>query len=151
MVLPSFRNRRGSRMPSPFTNGGFLDELFQDLEEGVFGTNLGGFGNTDIYEKDGSLHFEIELPGLTKDQINIQAQNNNLVITGTVESRQDEQSTNYIRRGRRYGKFRQSYRLPEEVEDPGKLKAKFENGVLHIQAELSKSLTGEESVDIEIE
>lgn len=151
MVLPSFRNRRGNKSPSPFSSGGLLDELFQDLDESVLGTNLGGFGNTDIYEKDGSLHFEIELPGLTKDQINIKAQNNNLIITGEVEHKQDEEDANYISRGRRYGRFRQSYTLPEEVQDPDKLKAKFENGVLHIEAALNKSLTGEEAVDIEIE
>lgn len=42
-------------------------------------------GNTDIYEKDGKLHYDLELPGLTKDQINIWAKNNQLVVTGEIE------------------------------------------------------------------
>ena len=152
MVLPSDRNRKRDRVPSPFGKGGLLDDLFQDLEDSFFrGNGLGRFGNTDIYEKDGTLHYKVELPGLTKDQISIQAKNDQLVISGEVEQEESGENVNYISRGRRYGRFKQSFGLPEEIEDPDQLKAKFENGVLHIQAELSKSVTEEEAVDIEIE
>jgi len=152
MVLPSDRDRKRDRVPSPFGKGGLLDDLFQDLEKGFFGGNsLGRFGNTDIYEKDGSLHYEIELPGLTKDQIKIRAKSDKLIVTGEVEQEEKSEEVNYISRGRRYGRFKQSFALPEEVEDSDHLKARFENGVLHIQAELSESLTEEEVVDVEIE
>ena len=73
------------------------------------------------------------------------------MISGKVEQEESGENVNYISRGRRYGRFKQSFGLPEEIEDPDQLKAKFENGVLHIQAELSKSVTEEEAVDIEIE
>ncbi|MBS3787468.1 Hsp20/alpha crystallin family protein [Candidatus Bipolaricaulota bacterium] len=154
MVLPSDRdrNRKRDRVPSPFGKGGFLDDLFQDLEDSFFRTNsLGRFGNTDIYEKNGKLHYRIELPGLTKDQISIRAKDNQLIVSGEVERNENKEDVNYISRGRRYGRFKQSFGLPEEVEDPDQLKAKFENGVLHIQADLSESLTEEKAVDIEIE
>lgn len=152
MVLPSDRNEKRDRVPSPFGKGGFLDDIFQDLEDNFFRTNsLGRFGNTDIYEKDGSLHYKIELPGLTKDQISIQVKDDQLIVSGEVEQEETRDDVNYISRGRRYGRFKQSFGLPEEVEDPDQLKAKFENGVLHIQAELSESLTEEKAFDIEIE
>ncbi len=152
MVLPSDRERKQDRVPSPFGKGGLLDDLFQDLEKGFLGNNsLGRFGNTDIYEKDGTLHYEIELPGLTKDQIDIKAKNDQLIISGKVEKEEREEEANYISRGRRYGRFKQSFGLPEEIKDSDQLKAKFENGVLHIQAELSESLTEENVVDVEIE
>lgn len=150
MSLPGLRRNR-NRVPSPFSGGGLLDEFFQDLEDGFFGSNLGKFGNTDIYEKDGSLHYEVELPGLEKEEINIQARGDQLVITGEVEREEEEENVNYISRGRRYGRFKRSLPLPEEVEDPENLKAKFKNGVLHIEAKLSESLTEEKAIDVEIE
>ncbi|MBS3788284.1 Hsp20/alpha crystallin family protein [Candidatus Bipolaricaulota bacterium] len=152
MALPSDRKRR-NRTPSPFSTGGFIDDLFQDLENTFFGggSSLSRLGNTDIYEKDGRLHYDLELPGLTKDQINIQAKDDQLVVTGEVEQKQEEEDVNYLSRGRRYGRFRRTLPLPEEVEDPEKLSAKFENGVLRITAELSEALGEEEAIDVEIE
>ncbi|MBS3736475.1 MAG: Hsp20/alpha crystallin family protein [Candidatus Bipolaricaulota bacterium] len=152
MALPSDRRRR-NRTPSPFNSGGFLDDLFQDLENTFFGggTGLSRLGNTDIYEKDGKLHYELELPGLTKDQISIQARDDQLVVTGEVEQQQEGNEVDYLSRGRRYGRFRRTLPLPEEVEDPDKLSARFENGVLKITAELSESLGEEEAIDVEIE
>ncbi|MFB6290594.1 MAG: Hsp20/alpha crystallin family protein [Candidatus Bipolaricaulia bacterium] len=153
MPLPSDRDRRRNKTPSPFSSGGLLDELFQDLEDTFFGggSSLPRMGNTDIYEKDGKLHYDLELPGLTKDQINIQAKDDQLVVTGEVEQKQEEEDVNYISRGRRYGRFRRTLPLPERVEDPEKLSAKFENGVLKITAELSEALEEEEAIDVEIE
>ncbi|MFB6215273.1 MAG: Hsp20/alpha crystallin family protein [Candidatus Bipolaricaulia bacterium] len=153
MALPSDRNRRRNRRPSPFSSGGLLDELFQDIENTFFGggSSLSRMGNTDIYEKDGKLHYDLELPGLTKDQINIQAKDDQLVVTGEVEQEEEEEDVNYLSRGRRYGRFRRSLPLPEEVEDPEKLSARFENGVLRITAELSEALGEEEAIDVEIE
>ncbi|MFP4589045.1 MAG: Hsp20/alpha crystallin family protein [Candidatus Acetothermia bacterium] len=151
MPFPTDRNRRRNRIPSPFSTGGFLDDLFQDLENSFFGSSLGRLGNTDIYEEDGTLHYELELPGLTKDQIRIQAGGDELIVSGEIEEEQEKEDVNYISRGRRYGKFKRSLPLPEEVEDPEKLKARFENGVLHIEAELHGSLGKGGTVDVEIE
>jgi len=150
MPLPGLRRNR-NRVPSPFKGGSLFDEFFQELENGFFGGSLGRFGNTDIYEKDGSLHYELELPGLKKEDIKIRATEDSLVITGKVEQEEEEEDLNYISRGRRYGRFRRTLPLPEEVENPDELKAKIENGILYIEAELSESITEGEVIDVEIE
>lgn len=149
MRLPSFTDR--NRNPSPFMAGGLLDELFSDLEDNFFSKGLTALGNTDIYEKDGSLHYELELPGLSKDNIQIQARGDELIVSGELNQEEETEDTNYLCRGRRYGKFRRSLPLPEEVEEVGKLSAKFENGVLHIQAPLSRTLGKQGAVDVEIQ
>lgn len=153
MALPSDKRRRSNRFPSPFSSGGFLDDLFQDIEDSFFrgSSGLGRMGNTDIYEKDGKLHYDLELPGLTKDQIDIWAKNGQLVVTGEIEQEEEKEEDNYLSRGRRYGRFRRTLPLPEEVEDPEKLSARFENGVLKITAELSEALGEEKAIDVEIE
>lgn len=112
---------------------------------------MGRMGNTDIYEKDGKLHYDLELPGLTKDQINIWAKNNQLVVTGEIEQEEEKEEDNYLSRGRRYGRFRRTLPFPEEIGDLEKFSARFENGVLKITAELSEALGEEKAIDVEIE
>ncbi len=150
MALPS--SRRGGRTPS-LLGGGLLDDLFQGFGDTILGRSnvLSELSNTDIYEQDGELHFELELPGLNKDQIEIRAKDDELVVTGEVEQRREDENVNYLSRGRRYGRFRRTLPLPEEVEDPENLSARFENGVLEITAQLEEALEEEEVVDVEIE
>ncbi|MBS3765460.1 Hsp20/alpha crystallin family protein [Candidatus Bipolaricaulota bacterium] len=154
MALPNNRRRKSSddQVPSPFSSGGLLDELFKDLDRGFFGSSsLGRFGNTDIYEENGTLHYEMELPGLGKDDIETKVKGDQLVVTGETRKRNEKEDANYIHRGRRYGKFRRTFGLPEEVKDPEKVCASFEDGVLDVEVDLSESLTEEDTVEIEIE
>ena len=90
MALPGFES--GNRAPSSFREGSLLDEFFRDIEDDFFGGGLGRFGNTDIYEKDGSLHYEIEFPGITKDDIKIQVKGDQLVVTGEVKQEEEEET-----------------------------------------------------------
>jgi len=149
MLPRPFRGR--NRVPTPFLGGSLLDELFLGLQDDFFGGSLGRFGSTDIYEKDGYLNYELELPGMKKEDISIQAKGDRLVISGEVNQEEEEKGTNFISRGRKYGKFQRSLPLPEEVEKPDELKAIFENGILHIEAKLSRPITEDETFDVEIE
>jgi len=152
MRLPSFRGRDRDRIPSPFSSGGLLDEFFQDLEESFFGgSGLGRLGNTDIYQRDGEIHYEVELPGLKKEDIKIQVRGDRLIVSGELEEEEEKEDANYISRGRRYGTFRRTLPLPEELEETDQLKASFENGILHIRAPFSEPFEEEEVVDVEIE
>lgn len=83
MRLPTFRGRSGRQ--SQF--GSLLDTFFQDLESDFFGGGFGHLGNTDIYEKDGKLHYETEMPGLKKEDIKIKARDGELIVTGEENSK----------------------------------------------------------------
>ena len=82
MLPRPFRGR--NRVPTPFLGGSLLDELFLGLQDDFFGGSLGRFGSTDIYKKDGYLNYELELPGMKKEDISIQAKGDRLVISGEV-------------------------------------------------------------------
>ena len=151
MVSGSFSDKDKDRLPSPFSGGGFFDDLLHNLQDNFTGGVLGRFGSTDIYEKDGKLHYEIELPGMDKEDISIKVKGDRLVVSGEVSQDKEEKGVNYYTRGRRYGSFQRSFPLPEEIEDPNELKAQFENGILHIAAKLRESLSEGDVFDVEIE
>lgn len=132
----------------PFKLASSIGSLLDSFDS-EFGFST-GYGRTDIYEKDGELHFEIELPGLKKEDITARVEDNRLVVKGEIRRDETIDSDNYLRMERRYGRFQKSFALPEQVEDVKDLKAKFENGILKITIPLKESIRGE-VIDIEIE
>ncbi|MFP3953465.1 MAG: Hsp20/alpha crystallin family protein [Candidatus Acetothermia bacterium] len=149
MRLPSIWSDEST--PTPFKSDSLFNQLFQDMEKEFFDMGFGRFGNTDIYEEDGSVHYEIEMPGMNKEDIKVRTRDNRLVVTGKVSQEDEKKDKNYISKGRRYGRFQRTFPLPEEIEDPNDLTAKFENGILHVQAPLRESSEEEDVVDVTIE
>lgn len=54
-----------------------------------------------------------ELPGLSKDKVNIDLHNGNLIVSGEVSESTEKDEHGYSVRERRTGRFTRSVRLPE--------------------------------------
>jgi HSP20 family protein len=94
----------------------------------------------DVTETDDAYHLHVDLPGLKKDDVSISVEDNRLMIRGERAEQADTESENMIRMERTFGSFYRSVRLPKIVQE-NKIKAKFTNGVLTIdapKAEVSK-------------
>jgi HSP20 family protein len=85
----------------------------------------------DIEETETSYRLQAELPGLSRDDIQITLENNVLRLSGERKFEKDTKQENYHRIERTYGAFSRSFALPTQVS-PDKVEAKFENGVLSI-------------------
>ncbi|OSD03653.1 HSP20-like chaperone [Trametes coccinea BRFM310] len=72
-----------------------------------------------------------ELPGLTKENVQIDVKDNVLSVSGesTLSSERDEKG--YTVRERRFGKFSRSLPLPQGIK-PEEIKASMNNGVLTV-------------------
>ena len=86
----------------------------------------------DIYEKDNTYHVEMDLPGFKKEEIKVECNKGNLVITAEKsENTEDkDEDKKYLRRERVYGKYSRSFYLGDIKEDA--IEAKFDNGTLSI-------------------
>ena len=85
----------------------------------------------DIFEKGSDLVIRAELPGVSRDAIEIDVENNTLTLQG--ERKQDvevEEGKNY-RSERTYGLFSRRFTLPTTV-DAGRISATHKDGVLEI-------------------
>ncbi|EPQ58632.1 HSP20-like chaperone [Gloeophyllum trabeum ATCC 11539] len=72
-----------------------------------------------------------ELPGLRKEDVNIDVHNNQLTVSGETKQDASREENGYAVRERRYGKFSRTIPLPQGVK-PEEIKAGLENGILTV-------------------
>jgi HSP20 family protein len=143
----AIRPRKRSR--SPFFGNNLVDDIFKTLGTSRGRRKMTRSGNTDIYEQDGTLHYEIELPGYDKDEITVKTQEDRLVVTGESETEDDTEDRNYLARGRKTSKIKRSYPLPRGIDGAETLSARFKNGVLHVSVPLPEE--DERKIEVEID
>jgi len=87
---------------------------------------------SDVKEDDTQIQIYAELPGIPKENVNIDIQDNTLIISGEhTETKDDTDRRGYRLRERRYGHYERRFFLPSAA-DTGKIEAKMEDGVLHL-------------------
>lgn len=133
---------------SPF---GGLQQLEQRLDD-LFG-EMGGDGESvvasawrpvvDIFEQGDSIVVECELPGVERDKIDIQVEDDRLTIRGErrEETKEEDEERDYYRSERRFESFQRVFSLPGNV-DREAIEANLEDGVLRIvmpETEASKA------------
>ena len=85
----------------------------------------------DVSENDQAFRVDLELPGLSKEDINLSLQDNILTIEGERKQEAENKEINYHRVERTYGKFLRRFSLPTLVQ-ADKIDAEFKDGILHI-------------------
>ena len=85
----------------------------------------------DIYDSKDNLVVKADLPGLSKDDIEVSIQENILIISGEKKQELNVSENEYLRTERFYGNFHRAITLPAEV-DRAKSQANFKDGVLEL-------------------
>ncbi len=132
---------RGLRVLDPWKDIGSLQErinrMIDDTIKTLYPTDGEGLEKgtwapaVDIYETNDSFVVSADLPGLNKDEIQIDLKDNTLTLKGEKKFEEKVSKDNYIRVERAYGSFVRSFTLPQNV-DPEKIKAKYKDGVLEV-------------------
>lgn len=84
--------------------------------------------NVDILEKEDELLVQADVPGATKEQLDIEFEDGVLTIRARVEPRQPE-GTTFLRREFGVGDFYRTFQVGETV-DAGAISAELSGGVL---------------------
>jgi HSP20 family protein len=85
----------------------------------------------DIQETPEAYLFEGDIPGISKDDLDINLVGNRLTIAGKREAKSRKEGDTYFTMERSFGAFTRSFTLPEGV-DGGKVQADLKDGVLMI-------------------
>ncbi|CAG8658644.1 8441_t:CDS:2 [Ambispora leptoticha] len=87
--------------------------------------------SVDVRDTGNEIVVHTELPGVPKENVNIEIRDNNLWISGNTSEENERREWNGWIRERRSGRFTRSIPLPTSI-DTEKVQAKFDQGVLEI-------------------
>jgi HSP20 family protein len=144
-VLPERSSSRAPERWEPFSE---LEQVTQRMRR-MLDQTFGGFGwpspllteaagwspLVDIEEQDDAYVLEAELPGVQREDVNVEVVGNELAITGEIKER--ERKGALRRQTRRTGHFEYRVRLPDQV-DAAKIEGSLDQGVLTVRVPKSK-------------
>ena len=85
----------------------------------------------DIHEDDDAIHVDAELPGFTKDEIEITMEQGVLTISAQRKEEHQPKGEQHLSE-RQFRRVARSFRLPSAVDENG-VEAQLKEGVLHLR------------------
>ncbi len=87
----------------------------------------------ELHEKDKEYCVRAELPGVKKEDLDIDIDKNHITINAKKEEEHKEDTKGYRKSEFRYGEFSRTVYFPQDI-DVEKTTAKLEHGILSIEA-----------------
>jgi HSP20 family protein len=131
---------------------GQMDQLFnQTFRGGLWRGKMPGMDvyrlSSDIQDNQDKYVISMDIPGMDKENINVEVKNNTLLVSGERKSENKENNANDFRQERSVGSFSQSMPLPEDANASG-ISVNYDKGVLKVEIpKLVKANTPPETVN----
>jgi len=111
-----------------------MDRQMRRADRRLYGKNAAREMKTDVRETENGYEVEMDLPGFKKDQVQLELLNGYLTVTATKGMDKDEKNDKgkVIRQERYAGSLQRTFYVGEHVTE-NDVKAKFEDGVLHLE------------------
>ena len=109
----------------------------QELGVEFFGNN--SYPKVDVIDHDDKITIEAEIPGLGKEEVSVDLEENVLTVSGLKHSHSEDTNTRYIRKELKRSSFKRSFKLGENINHK-KIKADFNNGLLLITIPKKESI-----------
>jgi HSP20 family protein len=145
-LVPFNKNRLGLRRSGFEDFYNMLDDFFNDTWSPRRSLMYDTF-KLDVQENDKEYCIEAELPGVKKEEINLELNEGRLTISINREESIDEEKKNYIHKERRFSSMQRSIYLADAKGDG--VKAKLEEGVLNITVPKQEKLDSTVKINIE--
>ena len=94
--------------------------------------------SVDVYVDKDDIVIKAELPGMEKDDIEVNLTNHLLTLKGEKKREEKIKEEDYLYSERAYGNFSRTLELPSDVQGE-KVKASFKNGVLEIRLPVAET------------
>ncbi|MBN2287057.1 MAG: Hsp20/alpha crystallin family protein [Tissierellales bacterium] len=124
-----------------------LDDFFND--SWLTGRNPSYYGSfkVDVQDHENKYVVEAELPGVEKEEIDININDGRLSIAIKREENKEDKSKNYIHKERRFCSMERNIYLEDAKSE--EIKAKLENGVLVVDVPKKEKEDRTRKIDIE--
>lgn len=160
-----------SGLTKPSSRGGWLDrdlrwmrQISRDMDRifGDFGfrpfapmsteralSEMTWMPEMEVFERGGKFLVRTDLPGLRKEDVKINVQDNILTIEGERKVEEDVERDGFHRTERSYGTFFRSVPLPEgAVQD--QIAASFKDGVLEVSIPLQEPKKTSRNIEVKL-
>ena len=117
-------------MPSDMMRGSFPANFLENFFNNSFMAGLTSSMRSDIRETEQEFILEVEMPGYTKENINVECHDGRLTVSAANTQEMDENEGNYVRQERQFGRISRSYRIDGINED--RISAEYRNGILRL-------------------
>lgn len=116
-----------------------IEEEMNNIFDNFFGlprrrVDFGRYGWTprvNVEENDERYEVTAEVPGMEKEDINIDIRDHTLTLKGEKKLEEEKKDKDFRLLERCYGEFTRTFKLPEDV-DTAKIEAAYKNGILMI-------------------
>ena len=109
-----------------------FSKILNSVQQDLSTNDIAFVPTVNTREADDAYYIEVDLPGVEKDDININVDDNTLTISGERKMKQEHKDAEFYRVESVYGKFERSFSLPEDA-DTDNIEATHKNGVLEIK------------------
>jgi HSP20 family protein len=130
-MLPLTRNR-GNAVSSLIGMSREMDRLMSTMWPDAENGGTPWAMPAEVVETDDEIRFDVELPGLRGEDIEITLENNVLTIAGEKKLQREAKESDFRLFERRYGRFQRSFTVPPTVRGDA-TEAVYENGVLSLR------------------
>lgn len=108
-----------------------FDENFRFMKAPEGALAQGGTFPVDIKDTPEAVLIKAELPGMNKEDIKVNFNDNLLTIRGERKKEEKEEGANFLRIERSYGSYSRSFSVDVPVKQ-GEIKARYQDGILEI-------------------
>lgn len=136
MRLPMKKTSKDVYNWEPFDEFRRMQEYMEQMFRGfpILESRFGGETMsplTDVMEEEGKVTITTDMPGIEKEDIELNLKDNTLVISAGRGKEEEKEKEGYVRKERSYSRFYREILLPEGVTEDGAT-ASLKNGVLTV-------------------
>lgn len=127
-----------------------LDDVFRDfrLRPGLLSLEAEPRIRIDITESDASYTVKAEVPGVTKDDLKVSIEDNQVTISAeSTQEKEEKNGERVVRRERYVGQQVRSFSLNHAIDD-AKAVARYQNGILELTLPKRAGATGAKHLPI---
>ncbi len=118
--------------PSTFAGTASLfDDFFDDFPLAKVGNGTRRVPSANVIEQEKEFIIELAVPGMKKQDFNIDMANGQLTISAEKKEEKEEEEKNFTRREFSYTTFSRSFTLPESINHEN-IKAQYNEGILRL-------------------
>ncbi len=144
------KSKEEAREMEPYHGGRLMHSMFEDMER-MFDRYFRGLGpswlprvrfpeeievprfDADIYDDGKNIILKAELPGIPKENVDIDISEDTITVAGEKEKEEKVEKKDYYRLERSHGSFTRTFSLPAHIR-PDEAKATYKNGILEVKA-----------------